>query len=423
MASNIAVYSTEQPREICRFFLSNACRYGDKCIYSHDRSTGQVNNVCRYYLQGKCSYGDRCRYDHVRPKPHTSTTTNITTTTFQPVSYRPNLPVIQNFVNTKSQFVNGGAPMSYANVCRGNDDMIDPSIHNTQEYSPTHPTYFLQSLCPYAEKEGVCEALETGRYCPYIHGDLCDLCEMPALHPNNEKQREQHRLECLRKHEAECEEAFAIQRSQDKKCGVCLETVWDRDGDKRFGILENCDHIFCLECIRKWRSSSNYEHKVVKACPECRIKSDFVTPTKYWPENEQSKQELIKSYKENLQQIHCKFFKRGEGLCPFGSKCFYLHVDKHGQPVQLGPPRRRQRINARGELENFSDVLMVSVFSNEDFGRFFDEYDFLFDDDDDEDVSHGSDLTDEDDFRFADEHDLTDNDDDDDDGNASPGWH
>ncbi len=35
--------------------------------------------------------------------------------------------------------------------------------------------------------------------------------------------------------------------------------------------------------------------------PECRIKSDFVTPTKYWPENEQAKQELIKAYKENLQ--------------------------------------------------------------------------------------------------------------------------
>ena len=130
----------------------------------------------------------------------------------------------------------------------------------------------------------------------------------------------------------------------------------------------------------------------------------------------------------STRQIHCKFFKRGEGLCPFGSKCFYLHVDKHGHAVELGPPRRRQRINARGELENFSDVFMVSVFSDEDFGRFFDEYvvvdlvfvwffilvsfvrcryDFLFDDEDDE--SHHSNLTDEDDFRFADENNFSDN--------------
>ncbi|CAF3427802.1 unnamed protein product [Rotaria sp. Silwood1] len=404
MASSTTVNPIEQPREVCRYFLSNACRYGDKCFYSHDRSTGQVNNVCRYYLQGKCAYENRCRYDHVRPKPQISTT-------FQAVSLRTNPPLQQNIINNQSRPINTGVPMSYASVCRGNNDMIDSS-NLTQQLSPSPSIFSLQSLCPYAEKDGICEALETGRYCPYVHGDLCDLCAMPALHPTNEKQREQHRLECLKKHEDECEEAFAIQRSEDKKCGVCLETVWDRDGDKRFGILENCDHIFCLDCIRKWRASSNYEHKVVKACPECRVKSDFVTPTKYWPENEEAKQELIKAYKENLQQIHCKFFKRGDGLCPFGSKCFYLHVDKRGQPVQLGPPRRRQRINAHGELENFSDVFMLSVFSNDDIDRFFDEYDFLFDDDDE---SHGSYLTDDDDFRLVDEHDISDNDDDDDD--------
>jgi len=151
----------------------------------------------------------------------------------------------------------------------------------------------------------------------------------------------------------------------------------------------------------------NYEHKVVKACPECRTKSDFVTPTKYWPENDQAKQNLIQSYKDNLQKIHCKFFKRGDGLCPFGSKCFYLHVDKQGQHVELGPPHRRQRLNAHGELENFSDILMLSLYSPVDVGGFFDEFDFLFDDDDIE--SFGSYLTD-DDLRFADDHDLTDND-------------
>ena len=84
--------------------------------------------------------------------------------------------------------------MSYASICRVNNDNIEPS-HITQPLPPSHNGAFsLQSLCPYAEKDGVCEALETGRYCPYIHGDLCDLCEMPALHPTNEKQREQHRL-------------------------------------------------------------------------------------------------------------------------------------------------------------------------------------------------------------------------------------
>lgn len=72
-----------------------------------------------------------------------------------------------------------------------------------------------------------------------------------------------------------------------------------------------------------------------------------------------------------FRKIHCKFFKRGDGLCPFGSKCFYLHVDKQGQRVELGPPnRRRQRFN----LENISDVFLLSLFSPVDVGRFFDEY-------------------------------------------------
>lgn len=51
----------------------------------------------------------------------------------------------------------------------------------------------LQSFCPYVEKDGHCEARETGRYCPYIHGDHCDLCEKAVLHPTNKKQREEHR--------------------------------------------------------------------------------------------------------------------------------------------------------------------------------------------------------------------------------------
>ncbi|CAF1418273.1 unnamed protein product [Adineta ricciae] len=387
MASSIPTGAIQRSTELCRYFLSNQCRYGDKCFYSHDRSNNQSNNACRYYLRGKCMYGDRCRYDHVRPKPQ--------------LALRSIDPISELFDGQSQSF------------CETNNEVLyQPSNSNEEQQSNEAPNFTISTFCPYAEKNGLCEALDAGRFCPYLHGDACDFCNLPVLDPTDDKQREEHRLECLKKHEAECEEAFAIQRSQEKKCGICLEKVWDRDGDKRFGLLENCDHIFCLECIRKWRSSSNYEHKVVKACPECRTKSDFVTPTKYWPENDQAKNNAIQAYKENLQKIHCKFFKRGDGVCPFGSKCFYLHVDKRGQYVQLGPPRRRRRMNTQGEFESLSDILMVSIFSSMDVGRFFDELDYLFNDDDDDDddmESYGSYLTNEDDFQFAEEHDLTDN--------------
>ena len=155
-------------------------------MYSHDRLNAQVNNVCRYYLQGKCNFGERCRYDHVRPKPQTSIQP-------QPVSLPSYPPLPQTFVQPKPPPINGAVPMSYASVCRGTNDMTDPSIMIDQ-ISLTSPTFLFQSLCPYAEKDGICEALETGRYCPYVHGEICDLCGMPALHPINEKQREEHRM-------------------------------------------------------------------------------------------------------------------------------------------------------------------------------------------------------------------------------------
>jgi hypothetical protein len=74
-------------------------------------------------------------------------------------------------------------------MCRDPSNSIEQQSEEEQS-----PNFILQSLCPYAEKDGYCEALETGRYCPYIHGDVCDLCEMPVLHPTNKNQQEQHRL-------------------------------------------------------------------------------------------------------------------------------------------------------------------------------------------------------------------------------------
>jgi len=40
-----------------------------------------------------------------------------------------------------------------------------------------------------------------------------------------------------------------------------------------------------------------------RACPECRVKSDFVTPSRYWVEDDHEKQLLIGAYKESLWYI------------------------------------------------------------------------------------------------------------------------
>lgn len=47
----------------------------------------------------------------------------------------------------------------------------------------------------------------------------------------------------------------------------------------------------------------------------------------------------------------CKYFKRGDGKCPFGNKCFYQHNLPDGTHVDVGPPPRARRRNAEGDLE------------------------------------------------------------------------
>ena len=48
---------------------------------------------------------------------------------------------------------------------------------------------------------------------------------------------------------------------------------------------------------------------------------------------------LTKAYLANLRAIPCKHFNFGEGTCPFGSSCFYAHVDQFGRPVVIEPRR------------------------------------------------------------------------------------
>lgn len=45
-------------------------------------------------------------------------------------------------------------------------------------------------------------------------------------------------------------------RSADVECAICLERVLGTRG-RKFGLLESCDHAFCLACIRSWRATAD----------------------------------------------------------------------------------------------------------------------------------------------------------------------
>ena len=72
-----------------------------------------------------------------------------------------------------------------------------------------------------------------------------------------------------------------LSRSRGKLCGICMEEVISLEpaSERRFAIFEKCKHVFCLKCIRNWRSNNAYEKDLVRSCPICRTLSHFIVPS------------------------------------------------------------------------------------------------------------------------------------------------
>jgi len=46
-----------------------------------------------------------------------------------------------------------------------------------------------------------------------------------------------------------------------------MEVVWQKQplSAQRFGILSHCTHVYCLDCIRKWRSAKQFENILIRS--------------------------------------------------------------------------------------------------------------------------------------------------------------
>nr|XP_039273225.1 E3 ubiquitin-protein ligase makorin-1-like [Styela clava] len=110
-------------------------------------------------------------------------------------------------------------------------------------------------------------------------------------------------------------------------CGICMESFdKDRDSNNKYGLLDNCSHIFCFECIITWRCTKSLESPVTKACPACRAPSYFVTPSNKWVTDPREKRKLMLKHKYEMSKTPCRRFQQGRGSCRYGIKCYYQHA-------------------------------------------------------------------------------------------------
>lgn len=262
-----------------------------------------ILQICTFYQKGICAYGSRCRYDHVKDSHSPSTALS---------SSEIPLPVDPPF----------GAPVpAAADVATEHSASVRPFFSpSSEKFNDAGPSYL--GICSFAAA-GDCPR---GESCPHIHGDLCPICERRCLHPSRPQERDEHMKICekRRKH------LEALRCSQEIECSVCLEAVLSKptSAERKFGILSECDHSFCISCIRNWRSSSPASginmNSAVRACPICRRLSYFVIPSVIWYSSREEKQDIVQSYKTKLRynlgtHFFCISFSDETTCCKFAT--------------------------------------------------------------------------------------------------------
>ncbi|XP_039604569.1 makorin, ring finger protein, 4 isoform X1 [Polypterus senegalus] len=342
----------------CRHFLNGSCPFGQNCRHSHELPAWKSSQVCRYFQRGGCWFGDRCRYEHV-----------LQTDGSFLDSRRRSAPVIHPVLSGEAAETRRGSEPSIQQVhgtYAGSRRVSEPAVASLQrnferlstEYEePTVAEFVPRIQQPKLEilsarstlqvQNGTSQchtrAKSTSAHVPYNPvGNITEENEdLNGLHASKQGENVDTAGSQCRTQNVGVTAAEAYERSKDVTCGICMDKVYEKPApdDRCFGILPNCNHAFCLSCIVTWRKTKDFQAEVIKSCPQCRVKSTYYIPYKYWVSDPVQKQNLISNFKERSGKIKCKFFTR-HGCCPFKSECIYLHE------MPQGHRRRRRRRSA-----------------------------------------------------------------------------
>ncbi|KAF7294432.1 hypothetical protein MKEN_01435700 [Mycena kentingensis (nom. inval.)] len=122
-------------------------------------------------------------------------------------------------------------------------------------------------------------------------------------------------------------------QEEDDLCSICFERP------TTYGLLMGCQHVFCISCIRQWRSNTNVdvvESGNTRRCPMCRTPTRFIIPSsKFFAHGTPDKDDCVARYRDSMRRTPCKHFQHSliahhKPHCPFGKECFYQHLNADG---------------------------------------------------------------------------------------------
>ncbi|ODQ54608.1 hypothetical protein SAICODRAFT_201301 [Saitoella complicata NRRL Y-17804] len=112
-------------------------------------------------------------------------------------------------------------------------------------------------------------------------------------------------------------------------CVICL------DHPDVYGISPTCMHVYCFDCILKWRlasrsgaSAGKTGHNLTQACPICRMYTNHIIPSIYFIHDDAKKTAIVERFHHTRQTRLCPIFSDSypyNTLCPLWNECHYQH--------------------------------------------------------------------------------------------------
>eukprot|EP00612_Vaucheria_litorea_P002102 CAMPEP_0171456506 /NCGR_PEP_ID=MMETSP0945-20130129/2962_1 /TAXON_ID=109269 /ORGANISM="Vaucheria litorea, Strain CCMP2940" /LENGTH=387 /DNA_ID=CAMNT_0011981937 /DNA_START=63 /DNA_END=1223 /DNA_ORIENTATION=- len=368
---------------ICQFYDVGRCKRGSDCKFKHGENDQRpLVNVptrpipasssvpCRYFSEGRCNLGNSCPYAHsnytadeaIRRKQFSQTQKSKINQTSMGSNRTPASAIFKPQAEKKLE----GISEKFSNL-KVADESGERMNQETKEVEWIFPSdedsFFYGAAGKFKMDENFNlwskiatenipqDILENERRNDEILKELFANVTKEKNHNFKApppRQICQYFLDGVCRYGAFCRDAHEVpneliikeENLQPFECGICYEEITGL-----FGILTNCSHPFCLNCIRNWRHTGleNQKAESVRMCPICREISYFIVPSKTFVRDSLSKMALIENYKANLAQKPCMYFCKDQ-TCPFGTSCFYAHIRKDGS--QENQPSLRVRIGS-----------------------------------------------------------------------------